>query len=62
LALWFERNAERMPFNQSVDLGDGRKVNQTNLCYSIQHHGVMDVHVGELVASLRRLRDIMEDA
>jgi hypothetical protein len=59
LALWFERNAERMPFNQSVDLGDGRKVDRTNLRYSIQHHGVMDVHSGELVKSLRRLREVM---
>jgi hypothetical protein len=32
------------------------------LRYSIHHYGVMDVHVGKLVDSLRRLREIMGDA
>jgi hypothetical protein len=50
-----------MPFNSSVDLGDGRKVDRTNLRYLIQK-GVTDVHAGELVASLRRLRDVMGEA
>jgi hypothetical protein len=58
LAAWFERNAERMPFNQCVDLGDGRQVGRTSPRYSIQHYGLMDVHVGELVSSLRRLREM----
>jgi hypothetical protein len=61
LATWFERNAERMPLNGCVDLGNGRRVDQANLRYSIQK-GVTDVHVGELVASLRRLREVMGDA
>ncbi|HEV3448759.1 MAG TPA: hypothetical protein VG099_29245 [Gemmataceae bacterium] len=61
LAAWFEQNGQRMPFNSSVDLGDGRKVDRTNLRYLIQK-GVTDVHAGELVASLRRLRDVMGEA
>src|SRR5262249_1850303 len=61
LAAWFERNSDRMPFNACVDLGNGQRVDRTNLYCGIQK-GVTDVHVGELVESLRRLREVMRDA
>jgi hypothetical protein len=43
-----------------VEPDNGQRVDRTNLYYDIQK-GVTDVHVGELVESLRRLREIMRD-
>jgi hypothetical protein len=55
---WFHSNEERIALNGVIDIGNGRRVDRTNLRYSLARgpraHGVT-----ELVEDLRALRSVL---
>jgi hypothetical protein len=55
---WFRMNEGRLPVNESIDIGGGRRVGRTNLRYQLSK-GPRSSGVTELVEDLRRLRSIL---
>ena len=58
LAGWFRDNEGRIPINQSIDIGEGRRVDRGNLRARIAG-GPRTLGVTELVEDLRRLRVVL---